>query len=185
MNHLQALPHAEVADALARVDATPSGAAVKLALRFVVLTAARSGEARGATWNEIDTEAHTWTIPPERMKAGRPHRVALSRAAMSVLEQARGLDDGSGLIFPSPVKRGRRLDAKTLRNALQVAGVEASVHGFRTSFRSWAAETGQRWDAAETCLAHAIGSDVERSYQRSDLLEARRPIMEAWGDYLG
>ena len=72
------------------------------------------------------------------------------------------------------MKRGRRLDAKTLRNALQVAGVEASVHGMRTSFRSWCAETGQRWDAAEMCLAHAVGNEVERSYQRSDLLDARR-----------
>ena len=104
---------------------------------------------------------------------------------MSVLEQARGLDDGSGLAFPSPVKRGRRLDAKTLRNALQVAGVEASVHGMRSAFRSWAAETGQRWDAAETALAHQIGNDVERSYQRSDLLDARRPIMEAWAEHVG
>ena len=184
VTHLQALPYEQVGAALLAVNATTASESVKLALRFVTLTATRSSETTGARWQEVDLEAHTWTVPASRMKAGREHRVPLSRAAMDVLKQARGLGDGSGLVFPSPYKRGGRLDGHSLRNALKAAGVDSTVHGLRTAFRSWCAETGQRWDACEMALAHAVGNAVERSYQRSDLLEARRAIMERWGAYL-
>ena len=178
-SHYAALHHADVGAALRAVDASAASESARLALRFLTLTAVRSGEARGATWGEIDADGATWTIPASRMKAGREHRVPLSRAALAVLKAARGLDDGSGYVFPSPYGKGQ-LDGASLRNALTRAGVSATVHGMRSAFRTWASETGQRWDAAETALAHSIGSDVERSYQRSDLLEARRSIMEAW-----
>ena len=131
---------------------------------------------------ERDRRRDTWTIPGERMKGRRSHRVALSRAAFAVLDAARGIGDG-GYIFPSPVRKGQPVTGQGLREALRCAGLAATVHGFRSSFRSWCAETGQRWDAAEMCLAHHIGNAVERSYQRSDLLAERRSILEAWGAY--
>ena len=183
-SHHAALNHADVGAALRAVDATEASESARLAVRFLALTATRSAETTGATWNEVDMESATWTIPAARMKAGREHRVPLSSAAMAVLKAARLLDDASGLVYPSPYRKARQLDGKTLRNALQRANVAAPPHGLRTSFRSWAAETGQRWDAAETALAHAIGSDTERSYQRCDLLSERRGIMEAWGAYI-
>ena len=181
--HYRALHHAEVGDALARVDATAASLSARLCLRFLTLTATRSKEARGARWSEIDAESATWSIPAERMKAKRPHRVALSRAALAVLEQARGLGDGP-MVFPSPQGRGGVIDSQTLRNVLAGAGVKATAHGMRSAFRSWCAETGQRFDAAEAALAHAVGSAVVQAYQRSDLLEARRALMEAWGEYV-
>ena len=101
-----ALPYHEVAAALETVDGSKASKAAKLCLRFLILTAARSGEARGATWVEVDSEAREWRIPGERMKGGAGHRVPLSDAALVVLERARALDDGSGLIFPSPLRPG-------------------------------------------------------------------------------
>ena len=112
--HLRALPYGEVSGALERVEASGASAAAKLCLRFLILTAARSGEARGATWAEVDVEAREWRIPGERMKGGGAHRVPLSDAALAVLEQARALDDGSGLVFPSPLRAGHPLSDMSL-----------------------------------------------------------------------
>ena len=143
MNHHRALPHREVADALATVDGSGSSLTAKLAFRFVVLTAARGGEVRGATWEEIDLEAREWRIPASRMKAGTLHRVPLSDAAMAVLEEARPLSGGTGLIFPSPTGRGG-LSNMTLTKILRDNGLadRATVHGMRSAFRDWCADSG-------------------------------------------
>ncbi|MDE0341944.1 MAG: tyrosine-type recombinase/integrase [Deltaproteobacteria bacterium] len=186
--HYRALPYSELPATLAGLgDGIGRGVAARLCLRFLVLTAVRSGEARGALWSEIDLEARTWTIPAERMKMANAHTVPLSDAALAVLEQARMLDDGSGLVFPSPMKRNRELSSMTLTKLLRDAGLadRATVHGFRSAFRTWASErTNADHATMELALAHAVGSAVERSYARSDLLEKRRRLMDQWGAFV-
>ena len=179
--HMRALPHAGVAGALAVVHASGASDAVKLALRFLVLTAARSGEARLATWDEIDIEARTWTIPAERMKANREHRVPLSDAAMAVLREAERLRDRTGLIFPSP--RRKVLSDNTMSKLLRDQKIGGVVHGFRSSFRDWCGERGVDRELAEAALAHVVRG-VEGAYFRSDLFERRRHAMEDWARYI-
>ena len=185
--HLRALPYQEIAAALVTVDASGAALASKLCLRFLILTAARSGEARGATWDEIHEVAREWHIPSSRMKAGVEHRVPLSDAALEVLEQAQPLRDDSGLIFPSSVKPGHPMSDMTLTQVLRKTGLaeRATVHGFRSSFRDWAAEcTSAPHDVMELSLAHAVGSSVEQAYARSDLIEKRRTLMQQWAGFL-
>ena len=183
--HLRALPYREVSGALESVEASGASLAAKLCLRFLVLTAARSGEARCATWAEIDTPAREWRIAGERMKGGAVHRVPLSDAALAVLERARAMDDGSGLIFPSPLRPGRPLSDMSLTKLLRDRGLaeRGTVHGFRSAFRDWCAETGAPREVAEAALAHTVGG-VEGAYFRSDLFERRRALMESWGAFL-
>ena len=185
--HFRALPYAEVPEALQVVEGSRASPAVRLCLRFLILTAARSGEARAATWTEIDTEAREWRIPGDRMKGGVEHRQPLSDAAMAVLEQARALDDGSGLTFPSPTRRGKPLSDMALTKLLRDNGLaeRTTVHGFRSAFRDWAAErTDVEHAVMELALAHQVGSAVERAYARSDLLEKRRDLMERWAFFV-
>ena len=167
------------------MDGSKASKAAKLCLRFLILTAARSGEARGATWVEVDSEAREWRIPGERMKGGAGHRVPLSDAALVVLERARALDDGSGLIFPSPLRPGRPLSPMTLTKILRDQGLaeRGTVHGFRSSFRDWCAETGKPREVAEAALAHTVGG-VEGAYFRSDLYARRRVLMDQWAAFL-
>ena len=180
--HLRALPNRDVPQALDTIGDATTGA---LALRFVILTAARSGEVRMATWGEIDLERREWRVPGERMKAGREHRVPLTDAALDVLRQARVLDDGSGLVFPSPVRRGRPLSGVTLTKVLRDNDLaeRATVHGFRSSFRDWCAETGKAREVAEAALAHAV-KGVEGAYFRSDLFDRRRRLMDSWAAFV-
>ena len=182
--HYRALPYREVAAALETATASRASLAAKLCLRFLVLTAARSGEARGATWDEFDLDASEWRIPANRMKAGVEHRVPLSEAALGTLEQARPLCDASGLIFPSPTKPGKTLSDMTLTKVLRATGLaeRTTVHGFRSSFRDWCAETGKPRELAEAALAHIVGG-VEGAYFRSDLFERRRRLMADWARY--
>ena len=185
--HLRALPYEEVGAALRTVDESQTSPASKLCLSFLVFTAARSGEARGATWDEIDMEGATWTVPGSRMKAGEEHRVPLSEQTLGVLMLARELEDGSGLCFPSPLLRGRMLSDMTLTKILRATGLaeRATVHGFRTSFRTWSMEqTDAPWAVAEAALAHQLGGSVEQAYARSDLFVRRRALMQQWADYL-
>ena len=185
--HFRALPYEEVGDALATVEGSTAGPAAKQCFRFLVLTAARSGEARGATWDEIDVEAATWTIGPDRMKAARAHRVPLSAQALDVLRQARELADDSGLVFPSNLRPGRELSDMTLIKILRDRGLaeRATVHGFRSSFRDWTLEqTDTPWAVAEAALAHTLGNSTEQAYARSDLFQRRRALMETWADYV-
>lgn len=185
--HHRALPYDAVAGALARVRASKRASlATKLAFEFLVLTAARSGEVRAATWGEIDMDAATWTVPAARMKAGREHRVPLSPAALDVLRQAdaRYRAKGSALVFPSVT--GRTLSDSTISKLIRELGIEAVPHGFRSSFRDWAAEcTATPHAVMEAALAHTIPNRTEAAYARSDLFDRRRALMDAWADYLG
>ena len=186
-SHFRALPYREVTEALETVDASDASLVAKLCLRFLVLTAARSGEARGATWDEIDEEAREWRLPAERMKGGVQHRVPLSEAALTVLEQAGLLRDGSGLVFPSPTRPGRPLSDMALTKLLRTTGLaeRATVHGFRSTFRDWAAEcTSAPHAVMELSLAHAVGSSVEQAYARSDLIAKRRALMDEWAGFV-
>lgn len=183
--HRKALPYGEVAGCIDTVWASGAGLATKLAFEFLVLTAARSGEVREARWSEIALAAQVWEIPAERMKMKRPHRVPLSPRAIAVLAQAKTLDDSSGLVFPG-TKAGRALSDMTLSKLVKELGFAADVHGFRTSFRTWAQErTSYPREVAEAALAHLTGDAVERAYARSDVFEKRREMMGAWACYLG
>ncbi len=185
--HLRALPYQEVGAALKTVDGSQTSLAAKRCLRFLVLTAARSGEVRGATWEEIDFEGATWTIPGSRMKAGTEHRVPLSDQALELLTLAQQLEDGYGLCFPSPLRPGRGLSDMTLTKVLRSTGLadRATVHGFRTSFKTWTMEqTDTPWAVGEAALAHQLGGSVEQAYARSDLFDRRRTLMQQWADYL-
>ncbi len=185
--HHRALPYREAAEALRVIAESRASPAAKLCLRFLVLTAARSGEARGATWGEIDLEAREWRIPAERMKRPVEHRQPLSDAAMDVLDQAQVLDEGSGLIFPSPTRPGNPLSNMTLTKVLRDNGLaeRATVHGFRSTFRDWAAERTDTENAVmELALSHLAGSPVERAYARSDLRDRRRVLMDKWAAFL-
>lgn len=182
--HRKALPYAEVAGCISAVAASGAGASTKLALEFLVLTAARSGEVREARWDEIDMAAQVWEIPAARMKMKRPHRVPLSPRAVELLKQAEAMADGSGLVFPG-TKIGRPLSDMTLSKLVKELGFKADVHGFRTSFRTWAQErTTYPREVAEAALAHLSGDAVERAYARSDLFEKRRSMMVGWALYL-
>ena len=136
-SHFRALPHGEVNAALETVKASKATLSAKLCLEFLILTAARSGEARGATWSEIDTDMATWIIPATRMKTGMEHRVPLSDAAIAVLSNAKALADGSDLVFPSSIRAGKQMSDMTLTKVLRSTGLadRATVHGFRSSFR--------------------------------------------------
>lgn len=182
--HRKALPYAELAGCIEAVKGSGAGQATKLALEFLVLSAARSGEVREAHWNEIDLTAKVWEVPAERMKMKRPHRVPLSSRAIALLREAEALGDGSGLVFPG-TKAGRPLSDMTLSKLIKELGFSADVHGFRTSFRTWAQErTTFPREVAEAALAHLSGDAVERAYARSDVFEKRRKMMDAWAAYL-
>ena len=160
-----------------------SGVAAR-AVEFLTLTAARSGEARGATWAEIDREAHTWTVPAERMKAGKAHVVPLCDRALAIVEAMRQRATGD-LIFGGGVD-GRPISDTAMTKALRLASPDkaATLHGMRSAFRDWAGDkTTFPREVAEACLAHAVGNAVEQAYRRGDALEKRRALMEVWGDY--
>jgi len=149
------------------------------ALEFAVLTAARSGEVRGATWDEINLDDRVWTIPGERMKMKREHRVPLSPAVLKLL---RTLPRDSELLFPSPT--GLRLSDMTLSAVMRRMGADAVPHGLRSTFRDWAAEeTSYPNHVVEQALAHAISDRVEAAYRRGDLFKKRRALMEDWAKF--
>jgi integrase len=182
--HRKALPYVEVSACLQAVQASGAGMVTKLALEFLVLTAARSGEARCAVWDEIDLAAKVWTIPAVRMKAKRAHRVALSARTVQVLQEAKALSGDAGLVFPGTVK-GKPLSDMTLIKLVRELGFAVDIHGFRTSFRTWAQErTNFPREVAEAALAHAAGDTVEQAYARSDLFEKRGKMMEAWAAFV-
>ena len=185
VQHMRALPHAEVAGAIRSMWGSGATEAVKLAFEFLVLTAARSGEVRGARWSEINRTARVWTIPATRMKAKREHRVPLSGRAVEILKAARKLSDGhSRLVFPS--RGGKPISITRLPRMLQNLNIAAVPHGFRSSFRDWSAEeTNHPREVVEAALAHAVANQTEAAYARSDLFERRRRLMDEWAEYLG
>ena len=183
VTHRQALPHRDVAAAVETVRAGSAQPAVKLAFEFLVLTATRSGEVRGAQWAEIDTTDRVWTLSAQRMKAKREHRVPLCGRAMEILDAARARGDGNPHVFP--MRSGRPISASTLVKTLQNLRIAAVPHGFRSSFRDWAAEkTDHPREVIEAALAHVVQNKVEAAYARSDLFERRRLLMDDWAAYL-
>ena len=182
--HQRALPFGEVGAALAKVRTSGAHGLTALAFEFLVLTACRSGEVRLATWDEVDLESATWTVPANRMKAKRDHRVPLSARALQILEEARAFEDGSGLVFPSP--RARAISDNTISKLLRELAIEAVPHGFRSSFRDWAAECSDApREVCELALAHVNSDRVEAAYRRTDLFKRRRVLMEEWSGYVG
>ncbi|WP_419927288.1 tyrosine-type recombinase/integrase [Candidatus Poriferisocius sp.] len=179
--HYPALPHEEVKGALEKIQNSVAQAPTRLAFRFMVLTASRPGEALGATWSEIDLQAREWAIPAERMKMAAQHRVPLSKQALAVLDEARCLPAGPGLVFPSAT--GRELSDATMSKLARMLELGAVPHGFRSSFRDWCADTGVAREVAEACLAHAVAG-VEGAYKRTDFFDRRRPVMEDWAAYV-
>lgn len=199
-----ALPHKRIGAFMVKLR-THQGMSHR-ALEFGILTASRSGEVRGATWNELDLPAKLWTIPADRMKAGREHVVTLSDDAIKLLQALARVKPGvtqngeekPDYIFPAP--RGGQLSDMALTKAVRDmhtietkagdvgwvdprSGRTAVVHGFRSTFRDWTAETGYERDMAELALAHDVGSAVERAYRRTDMVERRRHMMQDWAEY--
>lgn len=180
-----AMPYADLPGFMGKLR-TGEASIGRLALRFTILTAARSGEVRGAVWDEVDLDAGLWSIPAERMKAGEAHSVPLSPAAVAILREVQGFAFGrpGEPIFPG--LRGKPLSDATLAKVLRVAGADAAtVHGMRSAFRDWVAEqTSFPGDWAEAALAHTIANKTEASYRRAKYLDQRRKMMDAWADYL-
>lgn len=185
VRHHAALPYAELPGFLAQLRERESVAA--RALEFAILTAARTGETIGTTWGEISWTDRVWTIPGARMKAGKEHRVPLCDRALAILEEMQRLQpvsDADAYVFPGS-KRGQPLsNMAALMLLRRMKRDDLTVHGFRSSFRDWAAErTNFPSEAAEMALAHAVGDKVEAAYRRGDMFEKRRRLMDAWAGY--
>ena len=180
--HHSALPYSEVPGFVARLREGESVG--RLAFELLILTAARSGEIRLATWHEVDLDARLWTLPAQRMKAERVHVVPLSDGAVDVFVRMRAFrETSSELIFPSR-QLGKPMSDMTLTKICRDMNVNAVPHGFRSSFRDWVAEeTDFEGAIAEMALAHTISNKVEAAYRRGNLLEKRRKLMESWGAY--
>lgn len=179
VQHHAALDIREMVDFMARLNTLPGNGA--RALEFAVFTAARSGEVRGAKWMEIDLLNSLWTIPAARMKSGREHRVPLSRPAIRLLRELPTADKDD-LVFPSV---DGQLSDMTLTAVLRRMKVDATVHGFRSTFRDWISEsTAHSTEVAEMALSHAVGDKVEAAYRRGDLFEKRVALMSEWGSFL-
>ena len=182
--HRQAVPHREAAAVIRKVQGSRALPAAKLALEFLVLTAARWGEVRWAEWKEIDREGKVWTVPAWRAKTNRRHRVPLCDRALEILDAAQKLEGGAGpLVFTH--SGGKPFHDSVLRRLLRQLGFAAVPHGFRSTFRDWAGEeTDHPREVIEAALAHVVRNRVEAAYARSDLFERRRVLMGDWARYL-
>lgn len=182
--HHAALPHAEVPTFIARLRKRRAPLASRLAFEFLILTASRSGEARGARWNEIDLAERCWTIAPDRMKARVEHVVPLSDRALAILKEARAELGDAVLCFPNA--KGKPFSDMVFTKALRDMdlGQRATAHGFRTAFKVWAAENGIRDEVSEAALAHTDPNKVRAAYRRTNFIEARRPVMQAWCNFV-
>ena len=183
--HHAALPYQRVPEFLSALHAVEASDSVRLAFEFLILTAARTGEVIGATWAEFDLDAKTWTVPAERMKAHREHRVPLSSRAVEILEAAKKLGDGdpAAPVFPGRGKAplSNMAFVMTLR---RMGRQDITAHGFRSSFRDWCSErTNAPHAVAEAALAHTVRDKVEAAYHRTDLFERRRTLMDSWAAF--
>jgi integrase len=180
--HFEAMPFRELPDFLVWLRERLSVG--RIALEFLILTAARSGEVRGCCWGELDLARKVWTIPTDRMKAGKVHVVPLSDGALGVLERARMFESAfSDLVFPGQNPR-RQMSDMTLLKILRDKDLGCTVHGFRSCFRDWVAEdTDFQGEVAEAALAHAIPNKVEAAYRRTDFFEKRKALMADWSDF--
>jgi integrase len=181
--HHAAMPYEEIAEFITKLQKRDASAA--RALELCILTAARSGEILGMRWSEIDPVKNIWTVPANRMKAGREHRVPLSPRAVAILRELEELKEGE-FVFPGQA-RGKPLSSMAMEMVLRRMNIQdATVHGFRSSFRDWAGNVSSfPREVVETALAHVIGDKAEQAYRRSDALEKRRCLMDAWATYCG
>jgi integrase len=180
VQHFAALPYAELPALMSELRAVPGSAA--RALEFLILTAARTGEVLGANWDEIDLDNRTWTLSPARMKAGREHRVPLSQQAVSLLRALPRDAVGNALFIGS--KAGSAIAENAMRDVLAGLRPGHTVHGFRSTFRTWAEEqTSFAAVVCEQALAHKVGSATERAYRRTDLFAKRTRLMQQWADF--
>lgn len=181
--HFRFLPFDQVSNALEEIRKCDADQGVRLAFEFLILTAARSGEVLAAIWNEFDLDAATWTIPAERMKAGEAHTQPLSTAAIVVLNEAREASNGEGLVFTR--KDGGRIESAYLPRLLGRLKLDATAHGFRTTWRTWATDRARLPEATiERQLAHKNPNEAVAAYDRSQRLTERRECMERWGAYV-
>jgi integrase len=184
VKHHDAMPYDIVSEFYSRLTKLQATSAD--ALRFTILTAARTGETLGATWKEFDLDNALWVIPGPRMKLGKEHRVPLSSTAVALLEDIEDDRKPDDYVFPG-LKLGKPLSNMAMLMLLRRMKVEgATVHGFRSAFRDWVADTQLQFprEIAEQALSHTVGSEVERAYRRGDALEKRRELMELWAQYL-
>jgi len=176
--HHAALPYTAVSDFMSKLRLREGMAPI--ALEFTILTAARTNDVLGATWSEIDLQKAVWTVPADRMKAAKEHRVPLSEEAVTLLLRIKGLSDH--WVFPGP--RGGKMSGMSMAMLLRRMGVDATVHGFRSAFRDWAAEaTPYPHDVCEAALAHTVGNKTVAAYLRGDLFDKRRRLMDDWARY--
>jgi integrase len=181
--HFAAMDYRDLPGFIARLRNDEVPAMSRLALEFSILTAARTGEVINARWNEIDTDKSLWTIPADRMKAGKEHRVPLSDRALEILATVKPITEASGWLFEGQRARNPMSNMAMLK-LLERMQMPFTVHGFRSTFRDWCGETtGFPHSAIEKCLAHEVSNKVEAAYARSDLLDKRREIMTAWATY--
>ena len=182
VQHRRSISYNDVSDFIATVSKSSAGLSTKLGLEFLILTATRSGEVRNARWDEVN--GSLWTVPPERMKAGVAHRVPLPLRCMEILEKAKKISQGSGYMFEG-TKPNKPLSENTFNKLIKELGLEVHAHGFRTSFRTWTQEkTNYPREIAEAALAHSLKDKAEAAYARSDLLEKRAEMMEAWAQFI-
>ena len=182
VQHRKSISYNDVSGFIETVSKSSAGLSTKLGLEFLILTATRSGEVRNARWDEVN--GSLWTIPAERMKAGVAHRVPLPLRCMEILEEAKKISQGSGYIFEG-TKPNKPLSENTFNKLMKELGLEVHAHGFRTSFRTWTQEkTNYPREIAETALAHSLKDKAEAAYARSDLLEKRAEMMEAWANFI-
>ena len=182
--HHAALPYAAVPSFIADLRAGERGELARLAFEFLILTAARTSEVLGAEWQEIDEAQALWTVPGRRMKKRREHRVPLSHRTLAILTEARTLAGSSSFIFPGQ-SGTKPMSNMVFEMTLRRKKLEITTHGFRSSFRDWAAETTSfPREVAEMALAHVVESRVEAAYRRGDLLEKRRDMMEQWSGFV-
>jgi integrase len=182
VRHHPAVPWQEIPAFLAAVRASRSGEASRWALEFLLLTAARTSEVLYARWTEIDMAAKTWSVPAARMKRKREHRVPLSDQALHILREARGRWPNSPYVFPGRYLREPMSNA-TLERLMQRLPRDEVPHGLRSSFRDWCRDHRKDRDLAEAALSHAVRDKTEAAYARSDLLDARRTLMQEWADF--
>jgi len=182
--HHAALPYAEIPTFIKALRKTDASKAAQLAFEFLILTATRTNEVINATWNEIDLKSKTWTIPSSRMKATREHRIPLSRCCIEILKETRKISNDSPYVFTNPVT-GKPLSNMVFLMLLRRMKQDITAHGFRSSFRDWASErTNIPRDVCEAALAHSLKDKTEAAYNRTDLFDKRRELMESWAAFV-
>lgn len=178
--HHAALPYSEVSSFITNLRKSGANESTRLAFEFLILTATRSSEVFLAEWSEIDFDEKAWTIPANRMKAGRPHRIPLAPRSIEILKRAKELSNDGGFVFPGRSAK-KPLSTMVFLMALRRMGKDITAHGFRSSFRDWSAErTNFSREVCESALAHSVSDKTEAAYLRGDLFDKRRKLMETW-----